>query len=85
MKILVVGLLPRQQAQVRRKVEGVDLRFADSGRLRGLSAGTADLILCCRWVKHQETSQLQAETSVRVEMVWGGVSRMVERIRVAQT
>ena len=85
MKILIVGLLPRQQEQVRRKVAGVDLRFADSGRLRGLSAGTADLIICSRWVKHRETSHLQAETSVRVEMVWGGVSRIVERIRIART
>ncbi len=56
------------------------VRLVHARRMRELSARGADLILCARWCGHRSEYHLRRETSARVELVGGGISRLIARI-----
>ena len=80
MRVVVVGLLPRQAEVVRRAFPGADLLFIGTDEV--VPAGADFVCLRIRSVRHGQTGAAFAKyRRDRVRLVPGGVTSMLESIR----
>ena len=81
-RVLVYGLIGQQMSSIRsslaKYVDRIDL-VTEEGSSKTVR-GRYDLVVCSRFVSHQETDRLQAAHSCRVVVQTGGLTSIVARI-----